>query len=141
METTMQPLLLQRYNDIQLLKSVPPAAYLELPPNICPAVLDGDAHKCTFSVGAFLKIGLIFAIHSSGKPVTVCCCLVAPSVEVSLALTMRLISENTDVIIFIFSPKYQTCLILIKVALVSLQAVPEVYVWICKHQLLPDNLG
>lgn len=44
METTMRPLLLQRHNDIRLLKSVPPAAYLELPPNICTAVLDGDAH-------------------------------------------------------------------------------------------------
>lgn len=63
----------------------------------------------------------------------VCRRLVVPSVEVSLALTMRLISENTDVIILIFSPKYQTCLILIKAALVSLQAVLEVYVWICKH--------
>lgn len=86
-----------------------------------------------FLLVAFLKIGLIFAIHSSGKPVTVCCRLVVPSVEVSAALTMRLISENTDVIIFIFTPKYQTCLILIKAALVSLQAVPEVYVSICKH--------
>ncbi len=52
--------------------SVSPSAYHdELTPDICITVVDGNAHKCAFSLVDFLKIWLKFTIHFKGNPATV----------------------------------------------------------------------